>query len=159
MFAIYNTTVPIINKGADDTVFILSLFFRRWNRVRSVTSLDPYGQWQLISPDMLPERYIIMTSTGLHDGVSKRRKIDCLFNSLFTLTWKKSKLRITGPLLGKHLSPADSPHKGEICTQCSHVLLRDWSESNLACLTDNYSVRIAAAWFKTDLFKNVSMYP
>ena len=45
-------------------------------------------------------QYITATSNDRH-GVSKYRPIDCLFNSLFRLTTKTSKVRVTVPLWGE----------------------------------------------------------
>ena len=47
--------------------------------------------------------------------VSNHRQLDCLFNSLFWLTWKKtSKSRNTGPFWGNPPVTGGSPHKGPV---------------------------------------------
>ena len=50
------------------------------------------------------------------DGVSNRRRLDCLLNRLFRRRSKKtSKLRVTGLCVrGIHRWPVDSPHKGPV---------------------------------------------
>ena len=90
-----------------------------------------------------------MTTHERHD-VSDHRQLDCLFNILFRLSWKKpSKLHIIDRLWEIHPWPIDSLTKGQQCKKSFHVTFPPYTRINTLRLRQN------GRHFTDDTFKRI----
>ena len=71
--------------------------------------------------------YVIITlMSHEHYGVSDQQWFNCLFDSLFGLTYENIKGMHCWPSVrGIHQWPVDSPHKGPVML-CFHVMMASW---------------------------------